>query len=409
MTVADVADVAVIGGGIGGASLALALARAGLGVTVLEASLEFEDRVRGETMVPWGVREAQRLGVEETLLAAGAHVAPSWRTYGGDVPGEVPIGLLIEGVPGALNLGHPVACQALLDATAAAGATVVRGVADVHLERGARTEVSYSVDGAAASVAAPLVVGADGRRSTVRKQAGIELDRQEAIGFIAGLLVEGLEDVPDDADVVVTEGDDFRLLFHQGGGRARSYIAMGLSGQHRFAGRDGAASFLEAWAGAESFPWAEQVRQARPAGPCATYAGDDSWTAAPYVDGVVLVGDSAGYNDPIIGQGLSIAMRDARTVRDLVVDGARRAEDFAPYGEERRQRMEVLRLAADLMAVVQVEDAENREARLAWADQVMSTMDPEAFPLYLGVFAGPETVPAELVDDALLDRVRALA
>ena len=48
----DVADVVVVGGGIGGASLAYALAREGLGVTVLEATTEYEDRVRGESMHP---------------------------------------------------------------------------------------------------------------------------------------------------------------------------------------------------------------------------------------------------------------------------------------------------------------------------------------------------------------------
>jgi flavin-dependent dehydrogenase len=39
----------------------------------------------------------------------------------------------------------------------------------------------------------------------------------------------------------------------------------------------------------------------------------------------VLIGDAAGHNDPIIGDGLPIALRDARIVRDLVLDGARDA------------------------------------------------------------------------------------
>ena len=54
---------------------------------------------------------------------------------------------------------------------------------------------------------------------------------------------------------------------------------------------------------------------------------------APYVDGVVLIGDAAGHNDPIIGQGLSIADAYARIVRDLVVlEDARDAASFAEYG-----------------------------------------------------------------------------
>ena len=47
--------------------------------------------------------------------------------------------------------------------------------------------------------------------------------------------------------------------------------------------------------------------------------GDDTWTDTPFAAGVVLVGDAAGHNDPIVGQGLSIALRDARMVRDLIL------------------------------------------------------------------------------------------
>ena len=75
----DASDVVIVGGGIAGASLGCALAREGLGVTVLEASTEYEDRVRGESMHAWGVNEARELGVEPVLLEAGAHVAPVWK------------------------------------------------------------------------------------------------------------------------------------------------------------------------------------------------------------------------------------------------------------------------------------------------------------------------------------------
>jgi 2-polyprenyl-6-methoxyphenol hydroxylase-like FAD-dependent oxidoreductase len=402
----DVADVVVVGGGIGGASLAYALARAGLGVTVLEATTEYEDRVRGETMVPWGVKEARDLGVEDALLDAGAHIASLWKQYAEDgEAAEIPVGMMVPDVPGTLNLRHPVACQALVDAAAAAGATVVRGVRDVNLARDDSPTVSYAMDGAAHDVRASLVVGADGRNSTVRKQVGIALEREPAITHIAGLLVDGLDDVPDDHDAVAAAGELFFLLFHQGGGRARVYICPGLSGRHRFSGPEGTGRFLAACAQA-SYPWSEHVAAGTPAGPCATYPGDDTWTDAPYAEGVVLVGDAAGHNDPIIGQGLSIALRDARTVRDLVLDGARDPAAFAPYGAERFARMERLRFIADVLAVTQAEDAENTAARRAFVAEKMAAGDPEISPL-IGAFAGPETIPDELVDPGLLDRIRA--
>jgi menaquinone-9 beta-reductase len=51
--VGDVSDVIIVGGGIAGSSLAYALASEGRSVTVLESSVEYEDRVQGETLMPW--------------------------------------------------------------------------------------------------------------------------------------------------------------------------------------------------------------------------------------------------------------------------------------------------------------------------------------------------------------------
>ncbi|MGH9033068.1 MAG: FAD-dependent oxidoreductase, partial [Acidimicrobiia bacterium] len=305
-----------------------------------------------------------------------------------------------------LNLRHPVACQALVDAAAEAGATVVRGVRNVSLAGDGSTTVSYATNGNTHEVSTSLVVGADGRNSTVRKQAAITLERQPAITHIAGLLVDGLDGVPDDHDALADAGELFFLLFHQGGGRARVYICPGLSGRHRFSGPQGTERFLAACAQA-SYPWSEQVAAGTPAGPCATYPGDDTWTDAPYAEAVVLIGDAAGHNDPIIGQGLSIALRDARMVRDLVLDGAREPAAFTPYGEERFARMKRLRFVADVLAVTQAEDADNTAARRAFVAERMAAMDPEILSLLVGVLAGPETLPDELLDPGLLDRIRA--
>jgi 2-polyprenyl-6-methoxyphenol hydroxylase-like FAD-dependent oxidoreductase len=404
----DVADVVVVGGGIGGASLAFALAREGLGVVVLESTTEYEDRVRGESMQAWGVKEARELGVEDAMLAAGAHIAPLWKQYSESTePAEIPTGMMIPDVTGTLNLRHPVACQALLDEAEHAGATVARGTRDVKLANGGTPTVSYAANGTTHELRTSLVVGADGRTSTVRKQAGITLERQPPISYIAGLLVDGLDGVPDDHDVLADAGDLFFVMFHQGGGRARVYLVPGESGRRRFSGREGTEHFLEACRQAEAFPWAEQVAAGTPAGPCATYPGDDTWTAAPFADGVVLIGDAAGHNDPIIGQGLSIATRDARIVRDLVLDGARDGQAFVPYGEERSGRMARLRFIADVLAVTQAEDADNTSARRAFVAEKTAAMEPEIFGLLAGAFAGPEVVPDELVDPTLLDRIRA--
>ena len=402
----DVSDVVIVGGGIAGSSLAYALASAGRSVTVLESSVEYEDRVRGESMMPWGVKEARNLGVEQILLDAGAHVTPAWLQYveGADEPAMLPMSMMVEEIPGTLNMRHPDACQALVEAAADAGAAVVRGVHDVQLSAGQPVSVTYSAD-RAGEARARLVVGADGRSSTVRRQAGLSLQRDDPINYISGLLVDGLTGVPDDHDVMVGEGDQLLLVFHQGRGRARLYVCLGRSGQRRFAGPDAAARFLAAWKPG-CYPFSGLVAAGIPAGPCVTYPGDDTWTDTPFADGVVLVGDAAGYNDPIVGQGLSIAVRDARIVRDLILDGARQAADFVPYGRERAERMRKLRLIADVVSVTFAEDADNRMARRAFLGEKMASMDAEVFPLLVGFMTGPETVPDHLVQPGILDRIR---
>src|SRR5215510_3615731 len=60
-------DVVTIGGGLGGAALAMALASHGVRVLVLERERHFKDRVRGEYMSPWGVAEARELGIYELV------------------------------------------------------------------------------------------------------------------------------------------------------------------------------------------------------------------------------------------------------------------------------------------------------------------------------------------------------
>jgi 2-polyprenyl-6-methoxyphenol hydroxylase-like FAD-dependent oxidoreductase len=283
---------------------------------------------------------------------------------------------------------------------------VRRGVTHIELTRDvAGSTVAYGVDGQGQEVQTPLVVGADGRNSTVRKQVGIALEHQDATTHIAGLLLDGLDAVPDEFDAVVSDSDRFTLLFHQGSGRARAYLCVGDSAQKAFAGPEGTRRFLEMWTDS-CYPWGKDVAAGTPAGPCSTYPGDDTWTAEPFVDGVVLIGDAAGHNDPIIGQGLSIAMRDARTARDLLLSGARTADAFAPYGAERMQRMQRLRLIADVVAAVQAEDADNRPARHAYFLEKMGALDPELFPLLIGAFSGPETIPEESVTQSWVERIR---
>ena len=400
------ADYVIVGGGIAGLALGVVLADDGHRIAVLEASVEYEDRVRGESMQPWGVVEAAELGVLQPLLDADARITPTWVHYDALVPTEVslanriPTGMMHPDAPGSLNLRHPESCSTLAQLARDRGVRLERGVTDVVVHPGREPRVSALLAaGETVEFRPRLVIGADGRNSTVRRQVGIELECHEATHMIAGLLVDGLDDLDIDHDFLATSDELFMASFRQHDGQVRIYLCPGVHQKHRFSGPDGQAEFLRS-ANFACLPFGERLASANPIGPLATFPGDDTWTPEPFCDGVVLIGDAAGYNSPIIGQGLSIALRDARLVRDAIRASSPSAPDFGAYGEERLERMRRLREAAMFMASMAVEDCDNRVARRAkFFDMQMN--EPFMMAMMGGMFAGPENAPPEAFDGHL--------
>jgi 2-polyprenyl-6-methoxyphenol hydroxylase-like FAD-dependent oxidoreductase len=404
-------DLIIVGGGIGGGSLALVMAQAGRSVLLLEQSEVYEDRVRGEWIAPWGVAEVHRLGLYDLLMGAGGHHITRHVTYDETLDpakaeaAALPLGFFKEGVPGPLCLGHPLHCQTLFDAAKAAGATALRGARVAALSAGERPYVVYEHGGQIHEARARLLVGADGRTSQVREAAGIPLHQDKPHHWFAGLLVDGVEGWDPQLQAIGTEGGFGFLAFPQGGGRVRVYGGYALDETKRFKGRDGPRRFLDAFAFASS-PANRSLVAGAPAGPLYSYFNNDSWTDEPFRKGVVLVGDAAGWNDPIVGLGLSITYRDVRIVSELLkaTDDWDRLS-FHPYAEERAERMRRLRFAAKLQAALDMEFGEvARERRRRHYEQAAN--DPTLRAHGFAVMAGPESAPAEVFTEA--HRVRVL-
>jgi 2-polyprenyl-6-methoxyphenol hydroxylase-like FAD-dependent oxidoreductase len=406
-------DVVVVGGGIAGSALATVLARDGADVLVLERQTSYRDKVRGETLLCWGVEELKRLGLEEVLLGAGGCYATRFVPYDETLePAQaeaaaVPLDKVLPGVPGPMDVGHPEACEALAQAAAAAGATVVRGVGDVDVVAGAAPAVRYEHDDVIHEVGCGLVVGADGRQSTVRKQVGLVLQQTAARTMGGGMLVDGLHDWPAGQVSIGTEGDVYHLLFPRAGGRARLYLMHDVAQRGRFAGPGREKAFLDAYQLA-CIPGSEMFGAAQPAGPCAFYPMTDSWTDELAVPGVVLVGDAAGWNDPIIGQGLSIALRDVRMVADILRSTPDRSPRvFAPYAEERRERMRRLRVCAEVTTDLWATFTPDAPARRRAYSAVFRS-DPVLGGPRMAVQVGPERLPAEAFTRENVERIRAM-
>ncbi len=407
------ADVVVVGGGIAGSSLATVMARSGYQVVVLERQTAYRDKVRGEWMACWGVAELLRLDLEKPLLDAGGCYLTRLVSYDEVIdPAQAeaaaaPVDQILPGVPGTLDVGHPEACEALTQAAAAAGATVIRGVGDVDVEPGDAPVVRYEHDDVGHELRCRLVIGADGRMSTVRRQLGIGLHQTTPRTMAGGMLVDGLHAWPAHQFSIGTEGDLGYLVFPRANGRARLYLGHDIAQKGRFAGPDRQAKFLRAY-DFRCIPGSEMFRSCRPAGPCAFYPMNDTWTDQPYGPGGVLIGDAAGWNDPIIGQGLSIALRDVRIVTDILrTQSDWSAGAFAGYGEERWERMRRLRVAAQVSTDIGATFTPAGVARRRAYNAVWET-DPVLAGLQLAVLVGPDNVPAESFSQPTVDRILAL-
>lgn len=311
-------DLAIIGGGMGGAALAQLMARAGHRVVVLEKESRFRDRVRGEGLHAWGVPEAKRLGVYENLREAGALEVPWWDIQLGheplvrrDFPATTPHGSPL------LSFYHPRMQEALLEAARDAGAEVRRGAAVRDLRAGQRPILTVEEGGWVGEVQARLVVAADGRNSPTRRWAGFEVCRDEDQRMFTGVLLDGVAQAEDAWFATLNPGNGQEaVLCGLGNGRVRAYLGYPRSAGHKFAKAQDLPKFV-----AESIRTgvpAALYQEARIAGPMASFASADTWVEHPYRASVALLGDAASTCDPSFGQGMAMTLRGARVLGEFL-------------------------------------------------------------------------------------------
>jgi 2-polyprenyl-6-methoxyphenol hydroxylase-like FAD-dependent oxidoreductase len=391
-------EIVIVGGGIGGGALATVLARAGLSVGVLERDLDPVDRVRGEFMAPWGVAEAARLGLLQKLSCTGGVFATRAIYYDENKSAEQaeatphdmravhPIGT------GAHCAGHPAMCAALCQAAVAEGASVLRGVKDIAVSAGQPPTIEFEQDGYRREWHPRLIVGADGRTSIIRRQLGFMMAQDEPHGLIGGMLIDGVPEWPQDTMELGTEGNIHHLVFPQGGNRLRLYACYGFDGRERFTGPGREQNLLDAFR-LQCMPLGECIARGNPIGPFHSYSNEDHWVERPTAPGVVLIGDAAGHNDPITGQGTSITLRDVRIVQEIILAGDQSQAAFESYVAERLERMRRLRIAARYATALRAEFGPAAAARRARA--MKRQADDGLLSPYPATLAGPETLPAE--------------
>jgi 2-polyprenyl-6-methoxyphenol hydroxylase-like FAD-dependent oxidoreductase len=163
-------DVVVVGARCAGSPLAATLARRGLSVCLVDRAQFPSETPSTHIIQPCGVEVLDRLGVLDAVLAAGAVPLDRMTMVIDDA-------VRIEAAVDRASSPHPTLCvrrvtldALLVDAAAAAGADVRTGlrVGSLITEDGRVA----GVDTPAGPIQGQLVVGADGRHSTVATLVG---------------------------------------------------------------------------------------------------------------------------------------------------------------------------------------------------------------------------------------------
>lgn len=174
MTGAERADAVVVGARPAGAAAAIALARAGRRVVALDRARFPSDTLSTHLLFAGGVAELARVGALERVTALGAPPLPD-ALMGADGITVHSTYTPIDGIDHGLCVRRTGLDAALVDTARAAGAEIRERcrVTGLVWADGRVAGVRYEdADGREHELRAPLVVGADGRRSTVAELVG---------------------------------------------------------------------------------------------------------------------------------------------------------------------------------------------------------------------------------------------
>ncbi len=297
-------DVAIAGAGPAGAAAALFAARAGHRVAVFDKACFPRDKPCGEALMPSGRSVLKELGLEAEVNAAGA--PPLLGIVMGLRGGES----LREAFPvhanGRVGLGvRRRRFDALLAERLATDARITFSPETVVHRINTGEKESPRLDTSRGEVSARFVAVADGLRSNLRHRLGWTRGPKRPHRY--GIVAHWQTDAPLDPWIRITVGTGLELYDAPVGPHERLLGLLCRQPEMRdFAGRLAAG-------------YRELVLSFRPELRNATSI-DDAVATGPFRyrastvarDGVFLVGDAAGFVDPISGEGVAAGLLQAR-------------------------------------------------------------------------------------------------
>lgn len=329
----DTADVLIAGGGIAGSALAILLGRQGLAVELFERGRFPKEKPCGEGLMPGGVAVLARLGLADAAGGApfyGVRYHFGAQTAQGRFPPT-------EGFPAAgrgqrrLHLDQVLFCAA----SRTPGVAAHCGVEVEELLREQDRVVGLVAGGQPHR--ARLVVAADGVHSRIRQALGADVPidipiARKRFGARAHFRLAPGREQPPWVDVFVSPGHELYVTPLPDGEVLVAALAEKAEWQEPFA-----QVFHRWWSSeralAERLESAEQITPLLGVSPL---AGRARCGVAP---GIVLLGDAAGFLDPITGGGMTQALMTAELLAGYTQRGLANPDAWLWDFERERQRL----------------------------------------------------------------------
>jgi 2-polyprenyl-6-methoxyphenol hydroxylase-like FAD-dependent oxidoreductase len=173
---------------------------------------------------------------------------------------------------------------------------------------------------------------------------------------------------------------------YQGAARFRAYLAYPSEGIDRLQGEQALPRFLAYSRQATAFPDVYDG-DPHPIGPLASFACDEDWVERPYREGIALIGDAAATSDPAYGQGVSLTLRDVRTLSEQLLTNSDWEAAGDQYASEHRHCFSVIHTSCGWLRMVFQEQGAEADQRRATALPLIMA-DPMRIPDH--IMSGPE-------------------
>ena len=306
-------DAIIVGARVAGASTAMLMARRGLKVLVVDRAQFPSDTLSTHQVQVPGVARLRRWGLLDDVIAAGT---PPTRRVRFDTGAAVLEGRWpeFEGADALYSPRRTILDTLLVDAARAAGAEVrERFKVDEILFDGGRVS---GIRSGPVREQARLVVGADGRHSLVAK--AVRPAAYRAIPPRTVAYYTYWAGVPGDEGRMYVRGDRMIGAWPTNDGLVMTYVAAPAADFGAFRA-DPEGSLLEAFD--RTGELGEQVRAGERADRVKGTADLPNRFHAPFGPGWALVGDAGLMMDPITGQGITQAFRDAELLAGAAAAG----------------------------------------------------------------------------------------